>query len=205
MKNWNQISKKLKIEIFTKIAEQKGITMFEVEKDWWIAESLNLIFQTRLSTHLTLKGGEAFNKAWNLIDQFSNDIDLSLDISFYGFKRAINTSELKTIEKRLHNYMNEQFSPSLEQKFKDKELTVSVNLKENDSTGNMLLLEIHYTSILKRKEYAKSSISLKIDFTSNQKSFKLKTFSSLVENHYPSNNTKNIPIKIPCVNPDHIL
>ncbi|MFH6999703.1 nucleotidyl transferase AbiEii/AbiGii toxin family protein [Flavobacterium sp. FlaQc-57] len=205
MKNWNQISKREKLEIFSKIAAEKGISTYTVEKDWWITEAVYLIFQTRLSTHLILKGGPAFNKAWNLIEKFSNDIDLSLDISFYGFKGAITSRELATIQKRLYNYISQQFYPSLEQKFKDKELNVVITLRENDSAENVFILEINYDSIVKYKSKTKSKITLKIDFKSHLETCKMKSFSSFVSSHYPDKIFPGIPVKIPCVNPESVF
>lgn len=206
MKNWNQISKREKLEVFTLIAAEKGITTSAVEKDWWITEAVNLIFQTRLSTHLILKGGEAFNKAWNLIEKFSNDIDLSLDVSFYGFKGAVTPRDLATIQKRLYNYISQQFYPSLQQKFKDKGLDVVINLIDNDSIEDMFVLEIQYASILKYNKDVKCVIVLKIDYKVHLESYKLKTFSSLVGSHYQDTIFKGIPVKVPsCISPENVF
>ena len=206
MKNWNLIQKKDKLEIFTKIATNKGTTTCAVEKDWWINETINLIFQTRLSSHLILKGGSTFNKTWNLIANYSTDIDLFLDVSYYGSKKKVTSSELQTIKNRLSNYVNEQFSPFLEQKFKEKELNTLIKLKENNPHENALFIEIEYTSILNKKiKNKKSQISLKIDYDFDSEPNKLKIFSSLIENQYQGTALASRPFKIPCISPEHVL
>ena len=35
--------------------------------------------------HLTFKGGTSLSKAWDLIDRFSEDVDLTIDREFLGF------------------------------------------------------------------------------------------------------------------------
>jgi len=202
MKNWHQISKREKLEILNKIALRREITASDVEKDWWIIETIHLIFQTRLSSHLLLKGGIAFNKAWNITEKLPADIDLALDKSFYGLNGSLNTSQLTTIQKRLYNYINEQFYPSLKQKFKDKELNVLIHLNQNSEHQN-IILEIHYSSLVKYPKHVKSKIVLKINYNSDWTSFKLKPLSSLIASHYTNSiiaDTDN-PAKIPCLSP----
>ena len=204
MKNWNLTHKKNKSDIFSKIAINKGLTSYEVEKNWWINETIIIIFQTRLSSHMILKGGPMFNKASNLITNYSTDIDLFLDISYYGSQKTVTSRELQTIKNRLNNYINEQFSPFLEQKFKEKELNTVIKLKENNSLENTLFLEIEYKSLLNKKNH-KSQISLKIDYAFNPEPNKLKIFPSLIENHYQDTTLASKPLKIPCISPEHVL
>jgi predicted nucleotidyltransferase component of viral defense system len=37
------------------------------------------------ATHLVFKGGTSLSKGWNLIERFSEDIDLALDKKYLGF------------------------------------------------------------------------------------------------------------------------
>jgi hypothetical protein len=207
MKNWHKISKREKLEIFNKIALRNEISSNDVEKDWWITETIHLIFQTRLSSHLSLKGGIAFNKAWNLHEKNADDIHLALDKSFYGFNGSLTTSQLTTIKTRLYNYINEQFYPSLKQKFKDKELNVLIHLNENNIDQNMVVIEIYYSSILKYPKHTKSKITLKIDYNANWKSFKLKSLPSLIESQYEKSLTSesHTTHRIPCLSPQDEL
>ena len=49
-----------------------------VEKDYWITEILRVIAGT-LPDRAIFKGGTSLSKGWNLIDRFSEDIDLFVD------------------------------------------------------------------------------------------------------------------------------
>jgi len=49
-----------------------------VEKDYWITEVLRVIAMT-LGERAIFKGGTSLSKGWNLLDRFSEDIDLFVD------------------------------------------------------------------------------------------------------------------------------
>src|SRR5580704_9721237 len=56
-----------------------------IEKDFWVCWSLNQIFSSPiLSPHVTFKGGTSLSKCYNIIDRFSEDIDLTLAKSYIG-------------------------------------------------------------------------------------------------------------------------
>ena len=51
-----------------------------LEKDVWVVWTLSVLFDSPLRTHLTFKGGTSLSKAYQVIDRFSEDIDLTYDI-----------------------------------------------------------------------------------------------------------------------------
>lgn len=69
--------------IFNEIATLEGMKPFAVEKDWWVSRTLEIIFQMEISKYLVFKGGTSLSKAWKLINRFSEDIDLAIDMDFF--------------------------------------------------------------------------------------------------------------------------
>lgn len=59
-------------------ADESGLPEIFVEKDYWITEVLRRI-QTSLPERVIFKGGTSLSKGWNLIERFSEDIDLFVD------------------------------------------------------------------------------------------------------------------------------
>jgi len=55
-----------------------GLRPTIIEKDYYVTESLRIIAQTAADKTI-LKGGTSLSKGWNLIQRFSEDIDLFLD------------------------------------------------------------------------------------------------------------------------------
>ncbi|MBR4326871.1 MAG: nucleotidyl transferase AbiEii/AbiGii toxin family protein, partial [Bacteroidales bacterium] len=60
------------------IAELKNIAQEAVEKDWWVSTVLKSLFSLSVSKYLLFKGGTSLSKGWNIINRFSEDIDIAL-------------------------------------------------------------------------------------------------------------------------------
>lgn len=59
---------------------QTGRPAHLLEKDVWVVWTLNALFESPLAGVLTFKGGTSLSKGYNVIDRFSEDIDLTYDI-----------------------------------------------------------------------------------------------------------------------------
>lgn len=67
-------------ELFAETAARKGMTPAIAEKDFWVCWTLGRLFaHPELSRFLMFKGGTSLSKVFNLIERFSEDIDLILD------------------------------------------------------------------------------------------------------------------------------
>jgi hypothetical protein len=62
----------------TAAATESGLPETFVEKDYWITEILRTIAMT-LGERAIFKGGTSLSKGWDLLDRFSEDIDLFVD------------------------------------------------------------------------------------------------------------------------------
>ena len=91
-----------KVEAFTAVAQQKGLPVYAVEKDWWVVQTLDIIFsQFEVAEHLLFKGGTSLSKAWQLINRFSEDIDLALNREYLGFDGGlISKSQVKKLREK---------------------------------------------------------------------------------------------------------
>lgn len=57
-------------------ADQMKIAVIYVEKDYWVTYALYTIFKHEIGKDTVFKGGTALSKCFNIIDRFSEDIDL---------------------------------------------------------------------------------------------------------------------------------
>ncbi|MDA9262673.1 nucleotidyl transferase AbiEii/AbiGii toxin family protein [bacterium] len=99
MKAFIKLSKKEKLNIFNQVSEKKGLPSSAVEKDWWVTLALNVIFSLSYSKHIVFKGGTSLSKAWNLIERFSEDIDLAIDRKYLGFEGQLSKTQVKKLRK----------------------------------------------------------------------------------------------------------
>lgn len=109
IKIWNQLKETEKNEIFSETAAQWNLPSAAVEKDWWVVRTLELIFETEIAAHTVFKGGTSLSKAWNLIDRFSEDIDLALDRKFLGFDKAMTNSQVRKLRRESCKYISENY------------------------------------------------------------------------------------------------
>ncbi len=87
-------------------ADQMKIPAIYVEKDYWVTYALFLVFNNKIGKDSVFKGGTALAKCYNMIERFSEDIDLVV------LRRAGETdnklkSKLKAISKVVDAIMPE--------------------------------------------------------------------------------------------------
>jgi len=64
-------------DLFATVAGEKGIPEVVVEKDYWVMHCLWGLKQQGFK--FEMKGGTSLSKGWNVIDRFSEDIDMRFD------------------------------------------------------------------------------------------------------------------------------
>jgi hypothetical protein len=82
-----------------------GLTEQFIEKDYYVTEALRII-ATRWQNNIVFKGGTSLSKGWNLIQRFSEDLDLFLNRDTYQPKLSKNqvTKELRSIQTAVLDY-----------------------------------------------------------------------------------------------------
>jgi len=73
-------------ELFRNTADKMGLHDAIIEKDFWVCYTLDYLFhRSPWKKHITFKGGTSLSKAYDLINRFSEDIDLILDWRLLGY------------------------------------------------------------------------------------------------------------------------
>ncbi len=85
--------------LFAQVALKKKLPEQAIEKDWWVVHTLFILFSMTCAPHLIFKGGTSLSKGWNLIQRFSEDIDLVIDRQFLGFSGDLDTRQIKNLRK----------------------------------------------------------------------------------------------------------
>lgn len=75
---------------------QLGLAASSIEKDWWVSFTLRELFALPgIGASLTFKGGTSLSKGWQLVQRFSEDIDIVVDRALLGFgEGAFNRKRL---------------------------------------------------------------------------------------------------------------
>ncbi|MGM9858895.1 MAG: nucleotidyl transferase AbiEii/AbiGii toxin family protein [Bacilli bacterium] len=126
--------------LFINTASKMGIDSAIVEKDFWVCLTLDYLFHhSQWKSSFAFKGGTSLSKVYNLIERFSEDIDLILDWRVIGYsenepwEKRSNTKQQKFIEdsrKRLFKYLADEFLPGFKsdmEKLLNQELHIFIN------------------------------------------------------------------------------
>jgi predicted nucleotidyltransferase component of viral defense system len=63
MEEFYQLDNKVKLDVFEQISARSGLPVYAVEKDWWVVQTLRLVFQMEIAPHIVFKGGTSLSKA----------------------------------------------------------------------------------------------------------------------------------------------
>ena len=102
-----KLDKKERSQAFRIASEKLGFPSYVIEKDLWVTYMLDILFNKCNHKHnIMFKGGTSLSKCYGLIDRFSEDIDLSLNMSDLGFggdkaPHIILTNESRAASKRV--------------------------------------------------------------------------------------------------------
>jgi len=116
-------------ELFIVSARELKIPEAMVEKDFWACWTLDYLFHTcPWAEHLAFKGGTSLSKCFDLIQRFSEDIDIILDWRLLGYERDepwIERSRTKQdkfnkeVNAKTEVFLREIFLPRLQTDFAD--------------------------------------------------------------------------------------
>lgn len=198
------ILKEEKIVIYNEIANKTGMALYAVEKDWWVVQTLSIIFEMEIGKHLVFKGGTSLSKAWKLIDRFSEDVDLAIDRSFFGFNGELSKNQRTNLRRETNKYITEIFYPELKTKFQEKGF-VDVEFKIENAVSrdqDPRIIEIYYPNVIESPGYIQSRVQLEIGCRSLREPFSDQRFSSIVDEYYPDAAFAQSYISVPTVNPE---
>lgn len=115
MKEWIYKNDRERIDLLNFVAQQASLPNFMIEKDWWVTMALECIFTCELHSHFAFKGGTSLSKCWNLLNRFSEDIDIVIDKTLFGVasNEKIGKSQRDKLRKTAHKYIEEVVVPEL--------------------------------------------------------------------------------------------
>lgn len=204
VKDWVELPPETKIRIYTDTGAKVGLLPIAVEKDWWVVHTLSLIFSMDCGPSVIFKGGTSLSKGWNIIERFSEDIDLALDRTFLGFKGDISKAEIRRLKKESYKYMTGQFTPELGAKFIEAGIpNVEVKYREvKNHDQDPLIVEIYFPKLTEQDTYMKPGVLVEIGSRSLREPCTDRTFSTMVAENFTGQPFCDKPITVPTVNPE---
>ncbi|MBP8850887.1 MAG: nucleotidyl transferase AbiEii/AbiGii toxin family protein [Breznakibacter sp.] len=198
---WLALNDTTRENIFRQVALQKKLPNQAIEKDWWIVQTLSALFNLTCSPFLIFKGGTSLSKGWNLIQRFSEDIDLVIDRESLGFSGDLDTRGIKNLRKATKKYIVETLLPELHAKFVELGLEVVVKPRHFESSGqDPMIIELFYPKLFELNDYLKPDLLIEIGSRSLFEPNTLTTFKSFVADVYSESPFADEPITVPTAN-----
>ncbi|HEX5170797.1 MAG TPA: nucleotidyl transferase AbiEii/AbiGii toxin family protein [Cyclobacteriaceae bacterium] len=115
MKDWIHHKELDRIDSLRLVAGKINLPDFMIEKDWWVTAVLEGIFTSELPKAFAFKGGTSLSKAWNLLNRFSEDIDIVISKSLFGTSddEPLNRSQRERLRDKAHKFIREEVVPIL--------------------------------------------------------------------------------------------
>lgn len=201
---WLKITKERKIDILNQASNRTGLPAIAIEKDWWVTLTLNASFDLDYSSHIVFKGGTSLSKGWNLIERFSEDIDLAIDRKFFGFEVDISKNQIKKLRKKSCKFFSTTFVSDLTNKFIDWKTIdeCSLNAQEvKESDKDPQIIEIHYNSVLEKSDYLPQRVLIEISSRSLIEPSEEREINSIISDVLASQSFATEPFKILTVLP----
>jgi hypothetical protein len=202
MSKWIDFSIDERKAMIQGVVDAMPIDEVAAEKDWWVTAVLCALFRTKASEYLLFKGGTSLSKGWNIIERFSEDIDLALERSFFLNEKNL-TAAACTSNTQIHNlrekgqdYIFGEFKEELKEQLTALGLNVKVIsenewLDENGEPAKVAhdkdpsVIFVQYPSLYNSgAPYAIPTIKIEISVLSMNEPFEMKPVSSFIEQVY---------------------
>lgn len=205
--NLNNLPDKEKLLIFTRVREEIPLPIQAIEKDWWVVQTLGLVFNMEASPFLIFKGGTSLSKAWGIINRFSEDVDLVISRDFLGFSGDISRTQVGKLRDASFRYISGTFLAELQNAFRKNGFeNVKVELSDVATPDqDPVTIAIHFPSVTERANYITPEVKLEIGSRSMLEPHTNKQICSFVGEVFKGQSFADEPISVPCVNPERTL
>ena len=198
MKHWQQYNVSERLNLLDIAGAAKGLTRPIVEKDWWVTMTLKALSLTRYAHLMSFKGGTSLSKGWELINRFSEDIDIALRREERFAISSASNNQLSKVRRIARHYIVKELPDELAQALSSLGVTgftVRPELERNKD-GEMVELRatthpstifIDYESIVPElSDYIKPQVKIEVSCLSMDEPVEHKVLKSFVGEVVPS-------------------
>jgi hypothetical protein len=175
--------------IYQDVSNKMGLPPQAIEKDVWVTLMLRMIFTSDHADHFIFKGGTSLSKAFNLINRFSEDIDLGIDRKYLGYEGDLTPGLVRKLRRKCHSYVSGDLKNILENKLIDYgidprsyELKVE-NTQVSDQDPETIL--VNFKSLFDEVSYLPNNIKIEVSARSLIEPNQKVSIQSWIDQQYP--------------------
>jgi hypothetical protein len=209
MVKWLQIDDTRKRLIIQQVAARTSLPVIAIEKDWWVTIVLNAIFNTPYRDSIMFKGGTSLSKGWNLIERFSEDVDIGINKDIVGieYKGELSKTKIKKLRAASARFICNELKDAIEKELialgVDSDLyTLSAPVLEG-SYSDPAQLTLTYRSVLQSQQdgYLLPRVLIEASSRSGQEPSAEREIRSIITEQFPDADFSDAPFIIPIIEP----
>jgi len=185
-----QLPENEKVEIINQMHEETKLPQVIIEKDLWVTAVLRALFALNYSENLSFKGGTSLSKCWNLIERFSEDIDIAINREYFGF--IGDTFTIKQVSKNLRKatckFIRNNLQFDLARKMEENGISTDLfSVKMNITPVTTIDPEkvfVEYKSVFNASPYIKNTVVLEIGGRSMKEPLQKVEIQSFIDKHF---------------------
>ena len=195
-----------KINAFIEAATRKALPSVAIEKDWWVTAVLRALFTLPYAENLSFKGGTSLSKCWNLIERFSEDIDIAVDREFLGFSGALSKTQISDrLRRAACSFVREKLWIDLQKQLETSGLnagdfSVKVNITPITTTDPEII-EVEYHSLFDEIDYIKRKVIVEVSGRSMNEPLQAVQLQSMIDEVFIDEDFIEKPFSIQAVVP----
>jgi len=189
--NLTYLEENQQLDIYALAHEQTGVSQVVLEKDWWVTAVLRALFTLPYASNLSFKGGTSLNKCWNLIERFSEDIDIAINREYLGFVGTLSKTQINDrLRRAACSFVREKLQVDLKNQLETNGLgasnfSVKVNITPITTTDPEII-EVEYQSLFDEIDYIKRKVIVEVSGRSMNEPLQSVKLQSLMDEVYPN-------------------
>ncbi len=212
MKHWQQLSIEERLDVLDITSAKTHLPQLAVEKDWWVTMVLKALSTTRHFNLMSFKGGTSLSKGWNLINRFSEDIDIAMRREGIFGISSMSGNQLAKVRRAARHYVVRELPGEIADALNGMgiiDFSVDPELTRMDKDGNTIELRatthpstifVRYKSILPdESEYIEPTVKIEISCLSMDEPVEEKTLRSFMADVLKEE--EDIEVRFPTVVP----
>lgn len=196
-----------KLSVLNQVNVKNGQDLQTIEKDWWVTQVLRVLFSQPYAEHLSFKGGTSLSKAWNIIERFSEDIDIAISREYLGFSGELSRTQVSDkLRRAACSFVREKMQNDVREGLiamgiTPEKFSVHVNIT-SVSTTDPEVIYVDYQSALPNSEYIAHTVKVEVGGRSMFEPLQSVMLSSIIDGTFPDAAFAEPPFAVSVVRPE---
>ena len=207
MNKFTHLPETERVKYIDRLTLEYNLSTVAIEKDWWITAVLRALFALPYAENLSFKGGTSLSKCYNLIERFSEDIDIAINREYLGFGGTLSKTQINDrLRRAACSFVREKLQFDVAKELENQGIntdlfSVTVHIT-SISTTDPEIIEVHYRSLFPESNYIKPIVKLEVSGRSMNEPLQKIVLQSFIDEAYSDKFFAEKPFMVHVVVPE---